>query len=101
MHLSMWWLILLQVFTIWATNLGQRNGNIFEIKTTEDYTQHQPLQSTKESLKDKNTIHYDSIQLRRMCDCMEGDNRYKILLFGAANRIRQLRLNKRRHKIRT
>ena len=33
---------------------------------------------------------------------MEGDNRYRILPFGAANRIRQLRLNakKRRHKIR-
>ena len=31
---------------------------------TEDYTQHQPLQSTKESLKDKNTIQYDPIQLR-------------------------------------
>ena len=64
MHLSMWWLILLQVFTIWATNLGLRNGNIFKIKMTEDYTQHQPLQSTKESLKDKNTIQYDPIQLR-------------------------------------
>ena len=59
----MWWLLLLQVFTIWATNLGLRNGNIFKIKMTEDYTQHQPLQSTKESLKDKNTIQYDPIQL--------------------------------------
>ena len=67
----------------------------------ENYTQHQPLQSMKESLKDKNTIHYDSIQLKRMHDCMEGNNRYKT--FGAANRIRQLRLNnkKRRHKFRT
>ena len=64
MHLSMWWLILLQALTVWATNLGLRNENIFEIKRTESYTQHQPLQSMKESLKDKNTIQYDSIQLR-------------------------------------
>ena len=50
------------------------------------------------SLKDKKTIHYEPGKLKRMQHVIKHDIRYRILPFGTATRIRELRLHVKKRK---
>ena len=104
MQLSMWWLVLLQVFTTWWTGLGLRNENVIDIKLCENIQHSKIVPSACRSLKAKrtmqDTICYEACQLKSMHSNTKHDNRYKILPFGLAKGIRELNLNikKRKHR---
>ena len=100
MQLNMWWLFLIQVLTTWIINLDVRSKNIIKIRPTHKTPFWHEIAGASESFKVKKTIRYDSNALKRMQSTVKHDSRYRILPFGTANRIRELRLNikKRKHR---